>query len=215
METLPNKSQGTTALSTLTPSTVLRELPKSDVINMIGDQLDRLAKLYQVPNWDAVNTVLLSEWIVDTYHSDLLKTVLDCLSRPRRTDKVWRLTPDTITEWMTSEQEALAARRENYVHNAKHEEVKSEWTDERLEELKKITQSVEAPKISSLTQEDIEKEGQEKPLKPTYIPPGKEYYVMNQLLIKYGRECTDPHTGRALPGALSFEEWILTQERGL
>lgn len=41
--------------------------------------------------------------------------------------------------------------------------------------------------------------------------PGKEYYVLNQLRIKYGQECFDPHTGRPLT-ALTFDEWLKTQK---
>lgn len=211
METLPSKSQGNNGLSTSTLSTVLREIPKAEVLNTIGDLLDKIAKLYQVPNWDALNTVLLSEWIVDNYPSDSLKTVIRCLSRQRSTEKNWRLTPDTIREWMTFELGELSEVRETYIQNKKYADGPNEWTDEKLNELRAAMGPV-VKSVIPLTEAEIREEGQEKPKKPKYTYTDMEYFIMNQKRVEYGRLYTHPHSGDILPGSPSFEEFLLMKD---
>lgn len=75
--------------------------------------LHRLAKLYQVPNWDGENAVLLAKWIITKYECEPLDVVLDCLINPPATqEKNWRLTPDTIQAWFAIRLEEQAVKRE-------------------------------------------------------------------------------------------------------
>ena len=93
---------------------VIREQPnKVETIAQISSMLNQLAKLYQVPNFDGENAVLLANWIINKYQYEPLSVVLDCLINPPATgEKNWRLTPDTIEQWLTIRLEEQAEKRE-------------------------------------------------------------------------------------------------------
>jgi hypothetical protein len=93
------RSQGLTKLSKT--DMVLAEQDKGQTIKLVAYLLQRLSKLYQLPNWTEDNAVFLAEWIFDNYKYDSLDDIISCLRNPPHTDnKQWRLTPDTIKEWM-------------------------------------------------------------------------------------------------------------------
>lgn len=97
---------------------------KKEVIKLLAYSLQRLAKLYQVPNWDENNAVFLAEWIYENYKYDSLDDVMVCLINPPDTgDKNWRLTPDTIREWMAIQLDKVAARREKELELLKQKEL--------------------------------------------------------------------------------------------
>lgn len=93
---------------------ILREQENKDAtIKDIAKMLHQLAKLYQIPNWDGENAVLLAKWIIGKYECEPLDVVLDCLiSPPVTNDKNWRLTPDTIQSWFTIRLDEQAQKRE-------------------------------------------------------------------------------------------------------
>lgn len=94
------RSQGLTKLSKT--DLVLAEQDKGQTIKLVSYLLQRLSKLYQLANWTEDNAVFLAEWIYDNYKYDSLDDVIACLRNPPHTDnKQWRLTPDTIREWMS------------------------------------------------------------------------------------------------------------------
>ena len=43
---------------------------------------------------------------------------------------------------------------------------------------------------------------------PSYHAPNAEYFVMNQMRIRYAREWTNLHTGEIKEGAPSFDEYL-------
>lgn len=93
---------------------VIREQPdKQATVGQIAKMLNQLAKLYQVPNFDGENAILLANWIVNEYQYEPLNVVLDCLIKPPSTgEKNWRLTPDTIESWLSIKLEEQAIQRE-------------------------------------------------------------------------------------------------------
>lgn len=71
------------------------------VTKILCDLLDRIAKLYQIPNYDEVNSILLAEWILDEYkHHDLELVQISLRKPPVSNDQQWRLTPDTLKNWI-------------------------------------------------------------------------------------------------------------------
>jgi len=167
-----------------------------------------VASLYQIKDFGPQNALLLSEWIYENYKYEQLETVIECLRAPNSSgDKIWRLTPDTINDWISRSIDRLSEQREREIHNAKHEKVESEWPQERLQELQEVIKAVEDFKVPAITEDDILEEGQEKP-KRKYVPPDKEYLVMLEMKREYGRKWCHLHTGRPLPGAPSFEEFL-------
>lgn len=93
------RNQGLTKLSKT--DLVLADQDKGQTIKLISYMLQRLSKLYQLGNWTEENAVFLAEWIFDNYKYDMLDDIITCLRNPPHTEnKQWRLTPDTINEWM-------------------------------------------------------------------------------------------------------------------
>jgi hypothetical protein len=196
----------------LKPDTVIREQSKSEVVTELAKQLAVLAALYNIKDYTAVNASVLAEWIYETYQYEQLETVYKCLRNPPVTDeRIWRLTPDVIRSWMLVYLDRAALEREKAIHNERFKEEPEGEVDPRLEEWLKELEKKETA-VRPITEEEIKKEGGERPAAPKYIPPGKEYYVLKQLQIRYGRECTDLHTGRVKPGMPSFDEWLLMQK---
>ena len=82
----------------------LRQQPQQQTETEIMDCLLRLAKLYQIPNFDAESAVLLAEWVMDEYkhtHFEIVKQALTRPPLPKQSDnKSWRLTPETIGDWI-------------------------------------------------------------------------------------------------------------------
>lgn len=86
---------------------------KFEVLKSIASLLQRLAKLYQIPNWSEENAILLAQWIFDNFKYETFETIRECLYNPPITgQKNWRLTPDTITEWMVLKLDEVAIKRE-------------------------------------------------------------------------------------------------------
>lgn len=86
----------------------LRLLPEVDAQIEIKDMLLRIAKLYQIPNFDAEGAVLLAEWVLDEYKHSSFELIKRALNSPPRTgEKSWRLTPETITEWIEVTRERM------------------------------------------------------------------------------------------------------------
>jgi hypothetical protein len=105
------QSQGLTKLSKT--DLVLAEQDKGQAIKLVAYLLQRLSKLYQLPNWTEDNAVFLAEWIFDNYKYDSLDDIITCLRNPPHTEnKQWRLTPDTVKEWMRIILEQRADKRE-------------------------------------------------------------------------------------------------------
>jgi len=110
---------------------VIREQPdKEATIAQIASMLNQLAKLYQIPNFNGENAVLLSKWIINKYAYEPLDIIIDCLVNPPSTgEKNWRLTPDTIEQWLSIRLEEQAEKREKEYQKEK----------QRLRELESLT----------------------------------------------------------------------------
>lgn len=66
---------------------------------------------------------MLAQWIVDSYPYESLDSIQECLYTPPKTgQKNWRLTPDTIQEWMALQLEKEAIKREKQHNKLKLEE---------------------------------------------------------------------------------------------
>lgn len=137
---------------------VLAEQDRGQTIKLICFLLQRLSKLYQLPNWTDENALILAEWIFDNYKFDSLDDVITCLKNPPATgNKNWRLTPDTIQEWMTITLEKRADTRENEVKKLK-ESFKEPLPDIDYEAFKKKIETDGIPgEIERETNHDYEK----------------------------------------------------------
>lgn len=122
MENKLSKTQQT-SLVNITSDSVIKEQNTKDVKRNIALLLQRLSKLYQVPNWTEENAILLTEWIYENYQYETFDTIYEVLINPPKTgNKNWRLTPDTIQEWMSIQLDKEAEKREQKVLELKHKE---------------------------------------------------------------------------------------------
>lgn len=190
-------------------SLILREQDKYAVIKDIALKLLNVARLYSIKDFADDNAVLLAQWIYDNYLCETLEMVNRVLSNPPTSkERVWRLTPDTINEWMTIELEREAVVREREVHNQKQIEVENEWTPDRLAQWRKVIDESKGFKPSlPMTQAEILEEGQEKKMRK-YFAPNEEFVIGQQLHIAWIKANFDPITGEKLPNWISEDEWI-------
>jgi len=117
---------------------ILNEQPdKAEAVQRISMLLDKIAKLWQIPNWTVENSVLLAGWTFETYRFEPLEVVLRCLNNPpARNEKTWRLTPEVIQEWMSVVLDEEAVKRERE-HNKTKALFKEALPDVDYESFKK------------------------------------------------------------------------------
>lgn len=185
----------------------------------ICDLLDRIAKIYQIPNYDyEVNSILLAEWILDEYkHYDLNLVQETLRNPPKLNDQAWRLTPDTIRDWIDlkrNKEADLKIKQES----EKRQSNDFENTDDLSPETRKMVQDylnslIGIKEVNPLTDEDVKKYGKERLKKEAkslgYVPPNKEYLIEKELRRRWSNEVHDKYTGKPLENWLSFEEWKL------
>lgn len=111
---------------TLSKDVILKEQDRNEVIKRIAYAVNRLGKLFQVPNWSEENAVILAEWVFDNYKFESLESVEGVLKNPPiGSDNTWRLTPDTIQKWMSVQLEKEAIKREK-----ENEKLKQDFKEE-------------------------------------------------------------------------------------
>lgn len=92
----------------------------------IAGLLLRVAKLYAIPDFREDSAVELADWIMEAYNCEPLELIANVLRNPPGTDKPnWRLTPDTIRQWMSDALEKQAEQLER-----QHEQMKKKSADE-------------------------------------------------------------------------------------
>lgn len=147
---------------------VLREQPAVEVIYSLVGLLKRVARLYQIPGFKDEDALELADWILDRYPTELSETVIRALKNPPlvtnwKKDQVtnWRLTPDTIGEWMSIEAEKSNDQLNNGNHLIEQRTATEEERAPIAEETKKLMEStIHAFKIGAI------KEPWKKVLKP-------------------------------------------------
>jgi hypothetical protein len=119
---------------------VLREQANKPQLEAhIASLLIKIAKMYQVPNFDEESALLLAIDTIDRYQYDPVDVLVKCLERPPSTgQKNWRLTPDTISEWMVIALEREADRLERAHQNKKTEKAEIEANPEISQETEKM-----------------------------------------------------------------------------
>jgi len=137
---------------------------------------------------------------------------------PQTKDNNWRLTPDTIREWMEIEldKQAEAREREHSREKAKkvdtqEQEPLSPDTDEMIS--KYLASLSGLREVQALTDQDIKKYGKERIKKPSMSAgmafTSREDLTMHKLRKEWAMAVHDLHTGHRLDNWISFEEWIL------
>jgi hypothetical protein len=216
------RSQNGLTTSLIEKSVILKEqTDRKEVLKNLVYLLNRIAKLYQIPNFDNENAVLLASWIFETYKYDPFETIEKALTNPKpiEGENQWRLNPDTVSKFINAELEKKAEQLE-----LEHTKTKSKTieftlpahTEEFSSETNKMIQDFindlsAHQKTAPMTEEMINEMGKER-LKPRSISAGhlttnKEYLIEKELRRQWSLEVHDKYTGKPLENWLSFEEW--------
>lgn len=179
------------------------------------DALDRIAKLYQIPNYDlTVNSMLLSEWIMEEYQHHDLELILETLRKPPvLNDQTWRLTPDTLKTWIDlkrteRENDRIKKESEQRQQKSVQNQDLSEETVRLVEEFKtKLKEGVKT--VAPLTESEIKQEGQHRPKKPVYHAPGLDYFKEVESRIRTAQYLTIKERN---PGMSDSDIWKKVDE---
>jgi hypothetical protein len=204
--------------ASLKPGTILKEQTNREKLEgHIALLILKIARMYQIPNFDEEACILLAEDTIERYKYEPVEVLVKCLERPPSTgEKNWRLTPDTISEWMSITLEREADRVEKELTKNKSKAIEFEVpTDISKETEKKIQDYINSlsdfKKVPSLSEDHIREYGQHKPKKVShsagFVQPSQEDVIERMLRIEWMRENFDPKTGKQVNNYLSFEEW--------
>lgn len=205
--------------ASLKPGTILKEQTNREKLEgHIALLILKIARMYQIPNFDEESCILLAVDTIERYKYEPVETLVKCLERPPSTgEKNWRLTPDTISQWMTITLEREAERLEREHQNQKTKKVEFEVKNDISPETEKMIQGYinslsDFKKVPALSDDYIKENGQRKPKKVShlsgYVQPSAEYVALSEAKRLWALENTDLLTGKMLPGSVSFEEWM-------
>lgn len=216
-------SQNGLTTSSIERSVILKEqTDKKEVLKTLVYLLNRIAKLYQIPNFDNENAVLLASWINETYKYDPFDCIESALTNPGPLDSTsYRLTPDVVSEWIAIELDKRATQLESEHKKNKaktiefelpeHAEELSEETNRMIQDF--INDLSKHQKPTPITSEMIQEMGKER-IKPRsasagHLPCPAEYLAEKELKKKWMLECFDLNSGKPNENWMSWEEYKL------
>lgn len=198
---------------------IIAEQPdKKDVIKLIANMLNRLASLYQIQGWSENRAADLAFWVYDNYKYDSIEDVIECFANPpENQERDYRLTPDTIREWMSTRLEQTASKRENHqAHYQPEKETHNQPMPNVDKLLNKFLAELKESKIADvpkLTKKEIREEGQSTPpikkaTASAQFLTTPEQAELKSLKIEWARIYTDLYTGKVKEGAPTFEQFV-------
>lgn len=163
------------------PNLPLKKQDPKTLTEEITASILRLAKMYQVPNFDEVNAVLLADWVIEEYQHHELDLVQEALRKPPvLNDPAWRLTPDTLKVWIDlkrSERVEMKQRAESLIRQTDSQPEHKYTEDVNALIADYLNQLKEGPQvIRSITEKEVKEEGQLRPKKKEYVAPGADYF---------------------------------------
>ena len=176
--------------------------------------LNRLVKIYQIPNIDNETVMYLAEFVMDEYQHNDLALIQEALKYPTKNrDNTWRLTPDTIRFWIDTTREKIFDRNaiEESKSRQESENTKHQYsieTEKMIEDFKiKLLDGIKP--VPEMTSKEISDNGKVRPKAIQRQYTDREYVIQKELQRKWMLDVFDPITGNRKDNYLSFEEWIL------
>lgn len=200
------KSSSNSKISTHSSNqnTAIKHLEPKLAVTEIGNALLRLAKLYQIPNFDETNAMILAEWTIDNFKHKPLALILEALKNPPalfengEITKNWRLTPDTIYAWIDKKAKDTEALRQE---------------KQSKQELDKVSNAVElSPEVQETIKkclDDLQKNMFKNNRNIRMSPELERIDLILSLLNQYKKESINPFTGKFYIDAMSEQEWLL------
>lgn len=189
-------------------------------ISEISGALLKLAKLYQMKDFDDINALLLAEWTVEKFKHKPLGIIINALTDPPTIYedgaivKSWRLTPETIKAWIDQrciELEELRIKKES---EAKQIESASECTKLSEDTLKMINE-VKSDLMDKMNPKKIIDIHAITPMRPKensyavgYPHTPADELRKKELHIQWIRENIDPITQKPLPNYQDETTWL-------
>lgn len=206
----------------------MRDFFKSELKTLkIKTNLNQYENLSALPDAEAQISLLLDSLARVTNEPDFAY-IPDHQKKRIIQEQIYRdpdftgLTPRVVWKWLNAEKgkyfrESAHIPTESNAKPVAYEnlapEIKTQ-VDEFMRSLQEPSRfqmpAVSQKEIDDLKIEDLEHvEGR----RGTYYQStATEDYILQQKKLQWARECTDLHTGRLLPGALSFNEWLLIEK---
>lgn len=143
--------------------------------------LNRLVKIYQIPNIDNEAIIYLSEWIMEEYQHNEFGLILEALKSPTKNlNNTWRLTPDTISYWIDSAREKRFDREaaEDSKRRQEEDHVTHEFSPETEKLIRDYINNLLSgiSKVPVMTPDEIKANGQLRP-KAYKVPSTDSGYV--------------------------------------
>lgn len=201
---------------------VIRVAGQSQVIRYIEFELIKMTQLISVGNnLNNAQVEFIATQLVEMFPNESLADFKICFQRGciGQYGEIFRMDGIVLRKWM-----------EKYL-DEKYSLIDETWKKEKSGEYHEPTQQSEVgpgrkmfddwanslrmgTKVPAMDQRDIEKYGKEKPVKkagtahPNITEEGLEASKLQDLRVEYGRLHTDKLTGKPLPGAPTFNEFI-------
>lgn len=171
--------------------------------------------------------IKIAQMLVNEYPTSSLDDFTIMLQRgiTGRYGKIFGFDVSVVFGWMGMYLEEWAEEKERQLSKEKNklaqqiEPEPGQWspeTEKLVRDFQESLRNASMKSVPKLTRKEIYEEGQSTPPKPkgiSYPSTDPEYLIMNQKKLEWARECTDLHTGKILPGALSFNEWLATDTK--
>lgn len=190
-------------------STALSKLPEETTLTHIAGLLHGLALLYQVPNWTTENAARGAVWILHEYPHEQLQTVTMALQNPPPTEeKVWRITPDVIREWVEIQRTKEVNARLR-VEQEKHDREVAQQLKQPSADLSEGTkQMIETMQKNFSAQEPTPLKSDRNYFKTQAVDKFSELYQVSksEMGVWYD-EWENEQSGQKEP--LTFQEWLL------
>jgi hypothetical protein len=198
---------------------MIKAIGEAPVLSQIEFELVRLSELMTVGgNLNIALVTFIARQLVELYPNESIADFKLCFERGAigHYGNIQRMDGITIRGWMEQYLESKYEEHERILINNKKSEktqieiiADDETANKYIQEM--LDNFSDSKPVVPITEQEIKREGREKPAKPVYIQPDENYLRMQELKMQFGRECCDLHTGRPKEGMpQTFEDYLKT-----
>jgi len=198
---------------------MVKAIGEAPVLSQIEFELVRLSELMTVGgNLNITLITFIARQLVELYPNESIADFKLCFERGAigHYGNIQRMDGITIRGWMEQYLESKYEQHERHLINSKKSEkteieiiADDETANKYIQEM--LTNFSDSKPVIGITDEEIKKEGRERPAKKEYKPTDQSYLRLAELKAEYGRTHCDIYTGKKKEGSPTFEDWIASQ----